>query len=134
MDFGTPQEAEVLGDGCRVAMSTWVRGGSAFAKRPSDYTRAGDFASTQTSFATTPPDVEVTVPVNDFWRNGIKLLPSYANSPYDAVVAMDLIRAGRVPVNEMITHRLSLKEAGLGFQLVAEADESIKVIIEPHKF
>ena len=84
-------------------------------------------------FATTPPDVEVTVPVNDFWRNGIKLLPSYANSPYDAAVAIDLIRAGRVPVHKMITHRLSLDEIGLGFQLVAEADESIKVIIEPHR-
>jgi len=82
-------------------------------------------------FATTPPDVEVTVPVNDFWRNGIKMLPSYANSPYDAAVAIDLIRAGRVPVNEMITHRLSMDEIGQGFQLVAEADESIKVIIFP---
>lgn len=92
-----------------------------------------DRGGTILCFATTPPDVEVAVPVNDFWRNGIKLLPSYANSPYDAVVAMDLIRAGRVPVHEMITHRLSLEEAGLGFQLTAEADESIKVIIEPHK-
>ena len=84
-------------------------------------------------FATTPPDIEVTVPINDFWRNGIKMLPSYANSPYDAAVAINLIRAGRVPVHEMITHRLGLEEAGRGFQLVAEADESIKVIIEPHK-
>jgi threonine dehydrogenase-like Zn-dependent dehydrogenase len=31
----------------------------------------------------------------------------------------------------MITHRLSLDETGKGFQLVAEADESIKVIIFP---
>jgi len=33
----------------------------------------------------------------------------------------------------MITHRLSLAETGLGFRLVAEAGESIKVIIEPHR-
>jgi hypothetical protein len=31
----------------------------------------------------------------------------------------------------MITHRLSLAETGVGFQLVAAAGESIKVIIEP---
>ena len=44
-----------------------------------------------------------------------------------------MIRACRVPVHEMVTHRLSLAETGLGFQLVAEARESIKVIIEPHR-
>ena len=84
------------------------------------------------SYATTPPGVDLPVPINDFWRNGIKLMPSYGNAPLDAVVAIELIRAGRVPVHEMITHRLSLEEAGLGFQFVAEANESIKVIIEPH--
>jgi L-iditol 2-dehydrogenase len=33
----------------------------------------------------------------------------------------------------MITHRLPLAETSLGFQLVAEAKDSIKVIIEPHR-
>jgi L-iditol 2-dehydrogenase len=33
----------------------------------------------------------------------------------------------------MITHRLSLAETGLGFQLVSEAKDSIKVIIEPQR-
>jgi L-iditol 2-dehydrogenase len=33
----------------------------------------------------------------------------------------------------MITHRLSLAETGLGFQLVTEAKDSIKIIIEPHR-
>jgi hypothetical protein len=31
----------------------------------------------------------------------------------------------------MITHRLSLAEAGLGFKLVAEAGEAIKVVLYP---
>ena len=60
-------------------------------------------------------------------------MPSYANSPYDAAVAMELISAERVPVRDMITHRLGLEETGRGFQLVAEANESIKVIIEPDR-
>jgi threonine dehydrogenase-like Zn-dependent dehydrogenase len=32
----------------------------------------------------------------------------------------------------MITHRMGLHDGGRAFQLVAEAKESIKVIIEPH--
>jgi hypothetical protein len=31
----------------------------------------------------------------------------------------------------MITHRLSLAEAGLGFRLVADAGEAMKVILYP---
>jgi len=92
-----------------------------------------DRGGTVLFFAPTEPGVDLPVPVNDFWRNGITLMPSYGNSPLDAVVAIELIRARRVPVGEMITHRLSLAETGLGFQLVAEAGESIKVIIEPYR-
>jgi L-iditol 2-dehydrogenase len=92
-----------------------------------------DRGGTVMFFAPTEPGVDLPVPVNDFWRNGITLMPSYGNSPLDAIVAIELIRAGRVPVSEMITHRLSLAETGLGFQLVAEAGESIKVIIEPYR-
>jgi len=91
-----------------------------------------DRGGTILCFATTEPDVELSVPLNEFWRNEIKLMPSYGNSPLDAIEAIELIRAGRVPVEKMITHRLSLEEAGLGFQLVAEGNESMKVIIEPH--
>jgi len=95
--------------------------------------RSVDRGGTVLCFAPTEPGVELPVPVNDFWRNGITLMPSYGGSPLDITVAIELIRARRVPVREMITHRLSLAETGLGFQLVADAGESIKVIIEPHE-
>jgi len=92
-----------------------------------------DRGGTILCFATTEPGIELSVPLNEFWRNEIKLMPSYGNSPLDAIEAIELIRAGRVPVKKMITHRLSLGEAGLGFQLVDGGKESMKVIIEPHR-
>jgi len=84
-------------------------------------------------FAPTEPGVMLPIPVNDFWRNGITLLPSYGGAPVDIAQAIELIRAKRVPVAEMITHRLGLAETGRGFQLVAGAGESIKVVIEPQR-
>jgi L-iditol 2-dehydrogenase len=90
-----------------------------------------DRAGTVLCFATTDPGVELPIPLNEFWRNGITVLPSYANSPYDAQVAIELLAAGRLPVNKMITHRLGLAETQKGFQLVAGAGDSLKVIIEP---
>jgi len=83
-----------------------------------------------------PTDAGVTIPIsiNDlFWRNDITLTTSYAGSPADYATALELIRARRVHVGEMITHRLGLAEAGVGFQLVANAKDSIKVIIEPQR-
>jgi len=85
-------------------------------------------------FAPTAPDVTVPLSINDtFWRNDVTLTTSYAGSPADYATALELLRARRVHVDQMITHRLSLKEAGIGFQLVANAQNSIKVIIEPQR-
>lgn len=85
-------------------------------------------------FAPTESGVTIPISVNElFFRNDITLTTSYAGSPSDYQAALELIQTGKVPVREMITHRLSLDEAGLGFQLVAEAGSSIKVIIEPQR-
>jgi L-iditol 2-dehydrogenase len=92
-----------------------------------------DSAGTVLFFASTEPEIKLPISVDKLWRKGIKLMPSYGNSPLDAVLAIELIRCGRIPVDKMITHRLSLTDAAEGFRLVAEAKESIKVILQPHK-
>jgi L-iditol 2-dehydrogenase len=84
-------------------------------------------------FAPGGPDTILSVPFNDFWKNGITLIPTYGASPLDIEEAIELISSQRVPVQEMITHRLGLAETERGFKLVTDAKESIKVIIEPHK-
>jgi len=85
-------------------------------------------------FAPTAPGITVPVSINNlFWRNDITLTTSYACSPADYAEALKLIHARRLPLREMITHRLGLSETGLGFKLVAEAGESLKVIIEPQR-
>jgi len=85
-------------------------------------------------FAPTAPGITIPISVNDlFWRNEITLTSSYGGSPADYATALELIRTGRVRVRDMITHRLGLAETNLGFQLVAQARDSIKVIIEPQR-
>ncbi len=84
-------------------------------------------------FAPTAAGVDVSIPLFEFWRNEITITTSYAASPQDITESIELIRSRRVRVREMITHRLGLAEAALGFQLVAEARDSIKVIIEPQR-
>ena len=85
-------------------------------------------------FAPTDQGVTIPISVNDlFFRNDITLTTSYAGSPADHWRAMQLIEAGVLNIQRMITHRLGLADTVKGFQMVAEAQESIKVIIEPQR-
>lgn len=92
-----------------------------------------DRGGTLMCFAPTEPGVNLSIPVNEFWRKGIKIIHSYGSAPMDSYAALELIRARRVLVDTLITHRLSLAQIGLGFKLVAEAKESIKVVIDFQK-
>jgi len=91
-----------------------------------------DRGGTVLCFATTDPGVELPVPLNEFWRNDVTLKPSYGNSPHDAKVALELIAARRVPVADMITHRLPLEDTPKGFRLMSTpGGEHLKVVILP---
>jgi L-iditol 2-dehydrogenase len=84
-------------------------------------------------FAPTPPGVEVLLDLNDLWSRQVTVTTSYAASPADLTAALEHIRSRKIRVREMVTHRLGLAEAGLGFRLVAEAEKSLKVVVEPHR-
>ncbi len=84
-------------------------------------------------FAVPRPDEDVIIPLNDFWMNEIKVMTSYYTSPKDIEATISLLASGRIRVEDMITHRLPLEEIGKGFRLVADAGESMKVIIRPHE-
>ncbi|MBN1272879.1 MAG: alcohol dehydrogenase catalytic domain-containing protein [Candidatus Aminicenantes bacterium] len=83
-------------------------------------------------FAPTAVGVTVPVSINDFFfRNDVTLTTSYGAAPYDSFLSLELLRSAPLKVKEMITHRFPLKETSLGFQIVANGLDSIKVIIEP---
>lgn len=93
-----------------------------------------DRGGTVLFFAAAGKDAALTFDINKlFWRNEITLTSSYAASPKEHIEALMLISKRKIKVKEMITHKFDLADAGRGFKLVAEARESIKVIIEPQK-
>ena len=90
-----------------------------------------DRGGTLLFFAPTAAGVDVPIPLFDFWRDEISIVTSYAGSGDDLVESLELIRTRQVRVGNMITHRLPLSQAGLGFQLSASGSQSIKVILDP---
>jgi len=85
-------------------------------------------------FAPAPAGTVVPLSINDvFWRRDVTITTSYAASPADCMEALELIRSKRVRVDDMITHRFGLAETEKGFQLVAQGEGSLKVIIKPQE-
>jgi L-iditol 2-dehydrogenase len=84
-------------------------------------------------FAVPDPSVKLPVPITQFWRNEITMRTSYGAAPNDLEDSMRVLATKRLNVKDMITHRLGLSEAQEGFRLMAEAGQSLKVILEPNR-
>jgi L-iditol 2-dehydrogenase len=82
-------------------------------------------------FAPAEPNVDIAFPLFDLWNKQITMVSTYAGSPEDINTAIDLIKSKKVKVVDMISHVLPLSEAAKGFQLVAQAKDSMKVILKP---
>lgn len=94
---------------------------------------AVDRAGTLLLFAPTSPEARIPLPLFDLYFKLVKIVFSYAAVTEDLKEAIALLHGKKVVVDDMITHHLPLAETQKGFALVAEADRSIKVIIEPQK-
>ncbi|HUU07836.1 MAG TPA: zinc-dependent dehydrogenase [Thermoplasmata archaeon] len=92
-----------------------------------------DRGGTLLMFAPPTPGTEIGIPLGDLWKDEVTITTTYAGSPGDISETIELLRSGKVKVRDMITHRFGLADAGKGFELVAKAQDSIKVVIEPQR-
>jgi L-iditol 2-dehydrogenase len=77
------------------------------------------------------PNQDIAIPVPDFWRNELTVTSSYGAAPADLEEALNLIARKKINVRDTITHTLPLTQIQQGFKIVAEAKESLKVVLEP---
>ncbi len=77
------------------------------------------------------PNREIAIPIPDFWRNELTVTSSYGAAPADLEAALDLIATQKINIKDTITHTLPLDQIQAGFKIVAEAKESLKVVLEP---
>lgn len=82
-------------------------------------------------FGAPDQDGTAVIPFPEIWRREITLQTSYGAAPADLAIALELVRARRVPVADMVTHRFGLDRIGEAFRTVAASAESIKVIVTP---
>ncbi|HEY8394679.1 MAG TPA: alcohol dehydrogenase catalytic domain-containing protein [Thermaerobacter sp.] len=87
-------------------------------------------AGTVVMFAPTPPGQPVGLPGYDLFFREIRLVPSYSAGPADTRAALELIAAGKLPVDDLVTHRFPLARAAEAYRQVKRADETLKVLVE----
>jgi len=110
-----------------VILST---GAMAAAKQAFEIVKPG---GTILLFAPTNPGETIPLDLFDMWNKQVKIVSTYAGAGKDIIDAIDMISSKRLIVTDMITHKLLLTDAQKGFTLAAGAEESIKVILYPHK-
>jgi L-iditol 2-dehydrogenase len=81
-------------------------------------------------FAVPAPGENHPMSLNELWRREVTVRTAYGAAPADLQTALNLIATGRVHVDDLVTHRLPLDRIAEGFKLVADASESVKVVIE----
>ncbi len=84
-------------------------------------------------FAVPGPEKRVVIPVNNFWTREVRILTSYYCGPPDIEEAIRLLAGRAIEVDSLITHRLPLQNISLGFRMVIEGRDALKVIIKPHQ-
>ena len=84
-------------------------------------------------FAVPGPEKQVAIPLSELWTREIQIKTSYYCGPPDIAESMELIRSGRIVVDELVTQRLPLDEIAAGFAMVIDGSDSIKIIIKPHE-
>ncbi len=90
-----------------------------------------DRGGTLLFFAVAQPGETIAIDFNPYWRNDISFKTCYGAAPLDNRQAMELLRAGALVVDDMITHRYPLTEIGKAFKTAAEPTGTLKVIVTP---
>jgi L-iditol 2-dehydrogenase len=77
------------------------------------------------------PNRDIAIPIPNFWRNELTVTSSYGAAPADLAAALALIAHKTINVKDTITQTLPLTQIQAAFKIVAEAQESLKVVLEP---
>jgi len=80
-------------------------------------------------FTPAKPGGKLTIDPNYIYFRDINIVTSYSCGPDDTRQSLEFIHRGIVTAHKLVTHRFPIEETGLAYQMVAQAGESLKVLI-----
>ena len=83
-------------------------------------------------FTPTPPDETVVYRPHDLYFKEVTIAHSYSAGPIETREALEMIAAGQIEVEDLVTHRFGLDGVGEALQMAKQADEGLRSVIYPH--
>ena len=80
-------------------------------------------------FTPAKPGEKLTLDPNHLYFRDINLVTSYSCGPDDTKESLDMIQKHIVTAQKLVTHRFSIEETAEAYNMVAQAGDSIKVLI-----
>ncbi len=75
-----------------------------------------------------PNDVLAVKPFDLYFRE-VSIIPSYSCGPRDTREAMELLEAGKLPVEKLVTHQFGLEKIAEAMRAAADTSAALKTII-----
>jgi L-iditol 2-dehydrogenase len=82
-------------------------------------------------FAECPSDSHIHVDPNLIYSKELTFTGSYSSTPFGHWKALNLIQEKALNVKDLITHRVTLEEVGKAISMAAEAEDCLKIMIQP---
>lgn len=80
-------------------------------------------------FAPTDPGKHLEISPKQLFFSELQIIPSYSTSHVETREALELIKSGKIKVEELITHRFTLEDTAKAFKTALEDEESLKVVV-----
>ena len=80
-------------------------------------------------FGVPSKEAKMQLDVSKVYSKEITIVPSYAASEIDTMVAFKLIQENKVEVKKLITHRVDLTESKKALEYAHQGNDAIKIII-----
>jgi L-iditol 2-dehydrogenase len=81
-------------------------------------------------FTTSHPSDRLEISPFELYFDEISIIPSYSCGPDDTRVALEHLRAGELPLDQLITHRFALEDIHDAFRAAGNVDEALKTVIK----
>jgi len=80
-------------------------------------------------FTPAKPGEKLIIDPNELYFKDINIITSYSCGPTDTADALELIEAGVVAAEKLVTHRFAIEKTAEAFRLTAEAKDSLKSVV-----
>jgi len=80
-------------------------------------------------FGLPEPGSRLDADLQDLYLRGVRIVPSYATTEPDLAEVHRLAAAGRLPLEDLVSHELPLDRVREAFDLAARPDDAVKVVV-----